>query len=258
VAEPLALGDYVVSLARAGDKRVTEADHGTTGRPVWRYDGPLVEDRLGDGPDAVVAEVDRATGILLDLQEQAKGRIFRQLLALSVETSDQVDRSRFHIDVPASAKQSSFSDGFEPSTVEEASAAMPYPVLVPEEVPKGYRLAAVAVDRNVPSLTGAEGMNPPVADIVVFSWRQGFQAFNVTLRSGRAWDDPFGAEGMVYDRTPVRLNLVGTSPLVGAVVVDPPARPHLWGITDPVVVTIDGDLSAGELRQVAGSLRRRS
>ncbi len=260
VPDPVRLGDYVVSLARAGDKRVTVADHGTSDRPVWRYDGPVVEDRLSEGPDAAVAEVDRATGVLLNLQEKAKGRIFRRLLALSVETSDRVDRSRFQIDVPPGAQQSSFSRGFEASTLEEATVAMPYPVLVPEEVPEGYRLAAVAIDRDVPSPTGAEGMNPPATNIAALSWRKGFSSFTVTLRAvaGQPWDDPFGAEGMVYDSTPIRLSLEGTSPLVGALVVDPPARPHLWGISDPVVVTIDGDLSAGELRQVAASLQRRS
>lgn len=38
--------------------------------------------------------------------------------------------------------------------------------------------------------------------------------------------------------------------------VDPPAPPHLWGITTGIMVTADGDLSAGELRGVAESLRR--
>jgi hypothetical protein len=258
VPDPLALGDSVTSLARAGDQRVTATDHAATRRPVWRYDGPLVEDRLGDGPDAMTAEVDQATGVVLDLREMAKGRIIRQLLALSVETSDQVDRSRFHIDVPASAEISSFSRGFHPTTLKEAASEMPYPVLTPGEVPGGFQMVAVAVNRDEPSMTGAEGMNPPVADIVVLYWRKGFQSFNLTLRpvSGQPWDDPFGAEGMVYRSVPVRAELPGLAPLVGAIVVDPPARPHLWGITGDVVVTLNGDLSAGELRQVAGSLRR--
>jgi hypothetical protein len=258
VPDPLALADSVISLAKAGDRRVTPADHAVTGRPVWRYDGPLVEDRLGDGPDAMIAEVDQATGVVLDLQERAKGRIVRQLLALSAETSDQIDRSRFQIEIPKSAEISSFSRGFRPTTLKEAASEMPYPVLTPGEVPGGFQLVAVAVNRDVPSPTGAEGMNPPVADIVVLHWRKGFLSFSETLRpvSGQPWDDPFGAEGMVYPSTPVRAQLPGLDPLVGAIVVDPPARPHLWGITGDVVVTLNGDLSAGELGQVAESLRR--
>ena len=38
-------------------------------------------------------------------------------------------------------------------------------------------------------------------------------------------------------------------------VVDPPARPHLWGIADDLVVTADGDLSPDELLRLAESLR---
>jgi hypothetical protein len=39
---------------------------------------------------------------------------------------------------------------------------------VPGAIPDGFRLEAVAVNRDRPSMTGAEEMNlPPVADIVV-------------------------------------------------------------------------------------------
>lgn len=257
VAEPLVLADYVVSLARAGDKRVTEAAHGATGRPVWRYDGPRVEDRLGEGPDSVVAEIDRDTGVALEVREKAKGQIFRQLSALTVETSDELDRSRFQIRIPASAKTSEFSRGFRPTTLDQARAAMPYPVLVPDDLPDGFQLDAVAINKDTPSGTGAEGMNPPVADIVVLAWRKGFLSVTVTLRptSDQEWSDPFGAEGMVFASTPVRTELAGRPPLGGELVVDPPARSHLWGLTGDIVVTADGDLTAAEFLSLAESLR---
>jgi hypothetical protein len=248
-AEPLGpVADFVVSLGR-----VTEADHAATGRPVWRYEGPLVEDRLGDGPDMVVAEVDRATGVLLTLRSRAQGTPFRELSATSVETADQIDRSRFQPDIPPSAETSTFSMGFRPASLDEARAQMPYDVLVPEDVPDGFRLDAVAVNRDKPSTTGAEGMNPPVADIVALRWQKGFQSFTLTLRptSGQEWGDPFGQEGMVYATTPVRTELPGRPALEGELVVDPPSRPHLWGITGDIVVTVDGDLSADAFVRLA-------
>jgi hypothetical protein len=260
VADPLGpLADFVVSLARAGDPRVTEATHAATGRGVWRYDGPVAEDRLsgGDSPNHALAEVDRETGVLLTLRSDRDGRPYQELAATRVETAGTVDRSRFSIDVDPSTTDSN-SAGFKPVSPEEASAAVPYPVLVPEEVPAGFRLDAVAVNREVPSITGAEGMNPPVTDVVVMRWRKGFLSFALTLRpgGGQAWDDPFGAEGKVFRRIPVRAELPGLSPLAGTLVVDGGAPPHLWGITSDIVVTADGDLSAEELRRLAESLRR--
>ncbi|MGH9037807.1 MAG: hypothetical protein ACRD0O_18775, partial [Acidimicrobiia bacterium] len=260
VVEPLGpVADFVVSLARAGDPRVTEADHPATGRPVWRYEGPLVEDRLGDGPDRVVAEADRATGVLLTLRSSARGTAFRDLSATSVETAGEIDRSRFQIEIAPSAETSRFSMGFQPASLEKARVLMPFDVLVPDDgaIPEGFDLDAVAVNRDRPSVTGAEGMNPPVADIVVLHWRKGFGSFTLTLRptSGQPWDDPFGSEGMVYRTIPVKAELPGRPTLGGDLIVDPPARPHLWGITGDIVVTVDGDLTPEEFLRLAESLR---
>jgi hypothetical protein len=37
-------------------------------------------------------------------------------------------------------------------------------------------------------------------------------------------------------------------------VLSPRATPHLWALTDDLVVTVGGDLSRAELLRVAGSL----
>ncbi len=74
-------------------------------------------------------------------------------------------------------------------------------------------------------------------------------------RTFEQWDNPFGGEGVVLDSSPVRIELPGRPPLEGTVAVDAPARPHLWGITGDVVVTVSGDLSKEELERVAASLR---
>ena len=257
IARPEPLGpvaDFVVSLARAGDERVIEATHAATGRGVWRYDGPVVQDRLAGRPtpDRIQAEVDRTTGILLALHSDDI-----TLAATSVDTAGEIDHSRFRIEIPPSMEHGSISVGFQATSLDEARRQLPYPVLVPEAVPDGYELDTVAVNRAEPSATGAEGMNPPVANIVAMTWRQGFFTFTVTLRpvEGQEWADPFGAEGMVFKIRPVEAKLPGRPPLAGELVVDAPAPPHLWGITPDLVVTADGDLSADELRRLAESLR---
>ena len=256
--EPLGpLADFVASLARSGDERVIEATHEVTGREIWRYDGPFAGDRLSGGPlpDRVVAEVDRETGTLLTMRTTVSGRAFQNLETTTVETSDTVDRSRFTID---GTPTSTFSRGFQRATLEEAADTVPYPVLVPEDVPAGFELDSVSVNRDVALGSGAEGMNPPVADVVSLRWRKGWLSFTVTLRptDGQAWDDPFGQEGKKFASKPVRVEVPGMSPLEGVVVVDAGGPPHLWGITSDIVVTADGDISAEELVRLAGSLRR--
>ncbi|MGH8991082.1 MAG: hypothetical protein ACRDZ7_06085 [Acidimicrobiia bacterium] len=257
--EPLGpLADFVISLARAGDGQVTEATHEPTGRAIWRYDGPVASDRLSGtaGPSHVLAEVDRETGVLLTMISDVNGRIFQAIEARTVQESATVDRSRFSFHTDPS-KTSTFSRGFKPVSKEAASAAVPYDVLVPEDVPEGFDLDTITLNRDVPTGTGAEGMNPPVADVVAMQWRKGFLSFTVTLRpvSGQEWDDPFGREGFALKRVPLRAELPGREPLAGSLVVDAGGPPHLWGITSDIVVTAAGDLTAEEFLRLARSLR---
>ncbi|MGH9003864.1 MAG: hypothetical protein ACRDYV_12115, partial [Acidimicrobiia bacterium] len=173
-----------------------------------------------------------------------------------VQESATVDRSRFSFHTDPS-KTSTFSRGFKPVSKEAASAAVPYDVLVPEDVPEGFDLDTITLNRDVPTGTGAEGMNPPVADVVAMQWRKGFLSFTVTLRpvSGQEWDDPFGREGFALKRVPLRAELPGREPLAGSLVVDAGGPPHLWGITSDIVVTAAGDLTAEEFLRLARSLR---
>jgi hypothetical protein len=260
VPEPVgSLADFVTALGRSGDPRVEETS--AFGRPAWRYDGPIVADQLGgEGtPDHAVADVDQATGVLLSLRETSAGRPVRSITASSMEVSDQVDRSRFQLQVPPGVKTTTEPRGFRAVALDEARPLVGYDPLVPAEVPEGFRLQTVAVDPDVRNTTGAEGLNPPAVRIVTLRYANGFHAFTVTQRPKGAaqWDDPFGAEGRSFRAEPVKLALPGRPPLEGSLVLDPPSPPHVWGITGDLVVTVDGDLGASELRRVAGSLRAR-
>jgi hypothetical protein len=259
-AKPDPLGpisDFVVALARAGDPRITTAT--VAGRPAWHYDGPTVQDRLGgDGaPNHAIADVDQNSGVLLALTRSVGNQVVTRFTASDVTMYHQIDRSRYVIEVPPGAKKTPVAVGFVNKTLDEAAAAVPYDLLVPDQVPAGFTLESVQLDRDVPSSTGPEAMNPPAKQIVALTWRNGPSAFTVTLRPKGAdqWDDPFGLEGMVPDAQPVRLELPGRQPLEGTVVVDAPLMPHLWGTTGDIVVTVSGDLSRTELERVAGSLQ---
>lgn len=261
VARPDPLGpvaDFVAALARVGDPRIRTGT--VAGRATWHYDGPAVKDRLGgDGaPNHVVADVDQASGVLLQLTRQVDDLVVNRFIASDVVTGNQADRTKYWVEVPLGGKTAPVSIGFEKETLDEAAAAgFPYDLLVPNQVPDGFTLESVSVDRDVPSGTGPEGMNPPEKQIVALTWHDGTHRFTVTLRPKGTdqWDDPFGAEGMVPDTDEVHLPLTGRPALDGEVVVAAPFVPHLWGITGNIVVTVSGDLPRAQLEQVAGSLR---
>jgi hypothetical protein len=184
-------------------------------------------------------------------------KVATAIQAFNVATSDRIDRSHYQLDPPPGARTTTIVNGFVPRTLDQAAADVPYALLVPGRVATGFTLETVSVDRDVASQTGPEGMNPPAKPVVSMTWRNQAQTFTVTLRprGSDQWDDPFGAEGLTPDAQPVHLALDGRPVLDGTVVVDPPIRPHLWGITGDVVVTVAGDLPRAELETVAGSLR---
>ena len=260
--EPLdAMADFVTSLARSGDPRITTST--VAGRAAWHFDGPTIQDLHGgeDAPNHAVADVDQASGVLLQLTRRVNDRVVTQFSARDVTTSDQIDRAQYQLDAPPGAKTQQFSLGFAARTLDQAAAQLPYALLVPDQVPAGFVLdwspGSVAVNRDVATASGAEGANPPSKPATSMTWRLGAQEFTVTLRptDSLEWADPFGAEGMVADAQPVRIELPGRPALEGTVVVDGPLTPHLWGITGDIVVTVSGDLSREELQRVAASLR---
>jgi hypothetical protein len=265
VSKPDPLGpmaDFITALARAGDPRITSTT--VAGRPAWHYDGPTVQDRLGgDGaPNYAIADVDQASGAILEMTIRVDETVISRFTASDITTSDQIDRARYKIDPPPGANVQNFAIGFAGRSLDDAAAQVPYDLLVPGQVPDGFTLdwspASVAVNRDVAAPTGREGANPPSKPVVSMTWRKGAQEFTVTLRPTEGqpeWNDPLGAEGMVPDAQPVTLELPGRPALEGQVIVDAPMRPHLWGITGDLVVTVSGDLSRAELEQVAHSLR---
>jgi hypothetical protein len=260
--DPLSpIADFVLALARANDSRVTATT--VAGRPAWHYDGPVVQDRLGgDGaPNHAVADVDQASGVLLQLTRRVGDQAVTRFTASDVMIGDQVDRSRYQLKPPPGSKTTPVTVGFVPTTLDKAAAGLPYQLLVPTWVPEGFTLDSVnsvAVDREVGAPTGPEGVNAPSKPVVNMTWRRGALTFTVTLRPSEGhpdWNDPLGQEGLVLDAQPVRLPLNGRPPLEGQVAVDAPVEPHVWGVTGDVVVTVSGDLPRAELERVAGSLQ---
>src|SRR5207248_5487914 len=53
---------------------------------------------------------------------------------------------------------------------------------------------------------------------------------------------------------PIRIDMGALKGVMARVVIDPRSIPHLWAVTDKLVVTVSGDANEFELLQVARSL----
>jgi hypothetical protein len=261
--EPLdPIADFVTALARSGDRRISEST--VAGRATWHYDGPIAVDRLGGdaAPNHVVADVDQVTQVLLHLTRRVDDLVVNRFTASDIVLGEGGDNSVFRLEPSPGASTMTLPLGFDgpDRTLSDAdvAAAVPYDLLIPAQLPENFRRTSMMLNRDVPSPTGPEGMNPPVTSVVAMTYAgDDGRRFSVTLRprGEGVWDDPFRGEGVVPESSPVRFELPDRPPLEGSVVVAAPSIPHLWGITGDVVVTISGDLSRAELERVGASLR---
>src|SRR5205823_11517975 len=126
----------------------------------------------------------------------------------------------------------------------------------------GYRLAEVAAAREAQP-TGSEGSNPVSRKVVSLLYRRGLDQFLVTTRlrtpdaaaPASTWDDPLAAgEGIREREQPVDLSAGALAGGRAWVIIGARSIPHLWGLTDSLVVTVGGDLSRAEILAVSGSL----
>jgi hypothetical protein len=200
--------------------------------------------------------VDRRTGMPVRVVELKRGSVLRELRIeqLAVDAAPPADA--FRLQFPAGAEVMRSGDGFRRVELGAAEGIVGYSPLVPSWVPDGFRLAEVAVARTG-APTGKEGGNPASEKVVSLSYRRGFEQFLVTtrLRGDGTWSDPLAsAEGFIDHPETIT---VGGGALAGTnaeLVLSPHAQPHVWALTDRLVVTVGGDLSRAELRRVVESL----
>lgn len=150
--------------------------------------------------------------------------------------------------------------GFQRVALDEVAGVVGYQPLVPAAVPEGYELAEVAVAREA-GRTGTEAGNPIFRGVVSLSYRRGLDQLIVTTRltgpSPELWSDPLATgEGFVDERPRVRISAGALAGERAEVVIVPRGIPHLWSVTDELVVTVGGDLSRAELVRVTESLER--
>jgi hypothetical protein len=247
---PERLGAYVRAALAADDPRVR-----TVG-DTWQLDVDGEPNRIVPelSGDHLAITVDRVTGLPTHVVESRRGRVLHDLRIGDLVVDAQLPADTFRLGFPPDAEVMRSDDGFRRVALDDVARAVGYRPLVPTRVPAGFELATVAVATEA-APTGKEGANPPSRRVVSLEYRRGLDVLLVTtrLRGNGRWDDPLATgEGFVDRPTPV--TIAGTT---WQLLVAPRALPHLWALTGDLVVTVGGDLSAAELKQVAAALAPR-
>lgn len=255
------LGSVVRALLATGDIPVKEVL--VAGRPAWQLSTPVRQDRLagaGWSPDHLVVAVDQETGIPLRATWTVDGRLREQWTIRTIEVDGAVSRRDLRVQLPADVRLTRSDQGFRRVPLDDVEGVVGYAPLVPSWLPEGFELTDVTVAEQG-SPTGAEGMNPAAPGVVSMAFRRGFDSIFISTRvavtptGGAIWSDPLATgEGFVDNPETLRLERGALSGVEANLLVVPLTIPHIWALTDELVVTVAGDLSREDLVRVAESL----
>jgi hypothetical protein len=218
--------------------------------------------------DRLEITVDRGTGIPVRVLETNDGAFWREIRIEDLVVNVDLAPDTFRLEFPPGAEVMRSDDGFRRVDLGEVPGLVGYAPLVPGGVPDGYELAEVAVARESAS-TGAEASNPSRM-VVSLSYRRGLDQFLVTTRLARVtaegepevppaqlWGDPLASgEGIIDEREQLTVRHGALEGQQAELVLSPRGIPHVWALTDQLVVTVGGDLSRAELIAVTESLGR--
>jgi hypothetical protein len=248
------LGAVLRALAAGHDSRVREVEY--QGRRAWQLDVDLTPNTIYPDVDHLSVTVDRATGFPLHALATLARRFRSELRLDRLELNRPLKPASFSFRFPPGREVLRTDAGFDQVTPNRAGAIAGYRPLVPARVPRGFALAIVAAARNA-AATGPGEANPASRRVVSLSYRRGLEQFVVTtrLRGNGRWRDPFAPAGVSLRSGQVRLSRGALAGTPAAVVVDVRATPHLWAVTDRLVVTVSGDLTRRQLIAVAEALR---
>jgi hypothetical protein len=261
----------VVRALLASDPHVTETTY--EGRAAWKLD-------IAAAPNGIVPElsgdhfeitVDKETGFPLRVVETKDGKFLDEIRIEDMEIDPKLTASDFTIRFPPGAKVDRTDDGFQRVRLDQIESIVGYSPLVPADVPDGYDLAEIAVAEDVTYPTGSEGGNPPSMNVVSLAYRRGLDRFIVTTRLSRVpapgepelspeelWSDPLATgEGFRDEPERIRLSRGALEGVEVELLIVPRNTPHIWALTDTLVVTVAGDLTRAELLAVAESLEAR-
>jgi outer membrane lipoprotein-sorting protein len=254
------LGAAVRALASSDGGEVQEI--GYEGREAWALETELpVPDYAEDyefWPNHLEVVVDKETGFPVRALASRDSKMIYEARTEDLEVDGNVPPDAFTLEFPPGVEVSRSDAGFARVSLDEVAAIVGYDPLVPRFVPEGYELAEVTVARRA-GATGAFEGNPATTKAVSLSYRRGLDHLIVTTRlagdDAAAWRDPF-ATGEGAAREPERVAFASgvLAGHEGELVIDPLVPPHVWALTEDLVVTVSGDLTRDELVEVSESL----
>jgi uncharacterized membrane protein len=271
---PVEYAGQMSALAIAGSK-VTSATY--EGRPVLVVSAPAGPaspvsstgsassapvDTSASAPrfDAVSMTIDRSTWLPIRVARTYKGRVVEVWGFKDVQLDPPLTTADFAVQLPSGAELATGTDqGFRRLSLPKASAAVRGRLFVPATLPEGFTLSLAAARTPEPTLE--KPLAASDSTVVSLVYRRGFRSVVVTTRSargdalGRA-DDPFvGASTTGVSGTQqVVLRSGGLAGAEARLSSRPLELPHLWALQGGLLVTVAGDVTPKELRQIAGSL----
>jgi outer membrane lipoprotein-sorting protein len=248
------LGAVARALAAADDLRVREIDF--QGQPAWQLELSLAPNTIYRDIDHLTIIVDRASGFPVYVLATLDGRIRSELSVDKLELNVPLRRDAFTVHFPARAEVLRTDGGFTDVDLRRAAEIAGYQPLTPAQVPAGFQLGTVAAAATADA-TGAGQSNPRSRGVVSLSYRRGLEQIVVTtrLRGRGGWSDPFAVEGIRMHSERVPLASGAFRGADAEIVIDPRSVPHLWAVSERLVLTVSGDLSRPELIAVAEALR---
>jgi hypothetical protein len=215
------------------------------GRPAWQVVLHVRPNRIYADEDRVALTIDRETGFPLRVRSTLHGAFRSELQVRDLALDQQLPRDEFVLSFPRGKTVLRSDGGFRRVRLGDAAARVGYRPVVPDTLPRGYRLAETAVARR--------------GHVLSLSYRRGFDQLVVTERvRGRRRGDPFAEPGLAVAGRTLRIDAGALRGATGHLVIDARSVPHLLVSRRNLLVTIGGDANEFELIQVARSLHTRA
>jgi hypothetical protein len=243
------LASRVRSLAVDDSTTLKEIEY--KGKPAWQLDVKVRTEAYGADTMRLIA--DKELAFPLYVHTTRKGVPYDEMTVDNVVLNRPFDNSALTA-APKGWVQSTVDDGadWKIMSPEQASRVAGYPVLLPADVPKGFRLATVMVTKDQTTM-GGDRQNE-----VRRIYRAGLASFTVStfISTEPNLYDPLSGDDLSVTQTPVSLT---SGPFAGqkaSMAVSMHFGQRLWGgAAKKTMFYVEGDLSKDEMIAAIASLK---
>ena len=254
----------------ASSSKLTLDETVVAGRPAWTVTckkGELAGLPPSEKWPVYTVTVDKQSWQLLGVREEQAGRVTFDINYRNVRVNEPLPKDVFRVKpLPPGARVRYVDLGFHHVTLDEAAATPLVTPLVPDLVPRGFKLAQAAVADRAVIVRAIKGKDVPFTTRHAFAllYRRGFDWLTVSTRT--VPDRRYHIEMDLCDEfdqawsRQARIEVpIASGPFAGVtariLAVSTTSAPHLWAEKNGVLLTIAGVATADELLAVAESLQ---